>query len=62
MTMSAYSQCLKKREERVGWVVTAGACIDRRCPRKCLFFKREIGVEVNLGRLNLLVTEPQGDH
>jgi transposase len=58
-TMSTYSQGLKKREQRVGWLVTAGAGLQRRGPRECLVLEREVGVQVHLGGLQLLVTEPQ---
>src|ERR1700733_472781 len=58
---SAYSQRLQEGEERVGRLVAAGTRIDRRGPRECLFFEGEVGMQVDLGGLHLLMTEPERD-
>src|SRR5271165_2156319 len=60
-TTSAYSERLKKREERIGWPVTAGTGIYGRSPRECFFFESEVGMKVYLRSLHLLVTEPESD-
>ncbi len=61
MTRSAYSQRLKERKERVGRLVAAGAGIHRRGPRERLLFEGEVGMQVDLGGLHLLVTKPERD-
>ena len=60
-TMSAYSERLKKRKERIGWPVTAGTGIYGRSPSECFFFESEIGMKVDLRSFHLLVAEPESD-
>jgi hypothetical protein len=55
-TMSAYSECLKKRKQRIGWPVTAGGGIHWRGPRECLFFESEVRMKVDLRSFHLLMT------
>ena len=57
-TMSAYSECLKERKERVGWSVTTGTGIHRRSPSECLFFKSEVRMKIDLRGFHLLMTQP----
>jgi len=60
-TMSAYSERLKKREERIGCPVTAGTGIYGCGPREGLFFESEVGMKVDLRSFHLLVAEPESD-
>jgi hypothetical protein len=60
-TMSAYSECLKKRKEGIRWPVTAGTGIYGGGPRECLFFESEVRMKVDLRSFHLLMTEPEGD-
>ena len=60
-TISAYSERLKKRKERIGWPVTAGTGIYGCGPRECLFFESEVGMKVYLRSFHLLVAEPESD-
>ena len=60
-TMSAYSERLKKRKERIGWPVTAGTGIYGRSPSECFFFESEVGMKVDLRSFHLLVAEPESD-
>jgi hypothetical protein len=57
--VSAYSQCLKKRKERVWWSVTARISVDRRRSGEGLFFESEVGMELNLTGFHLLMTQPE---
>jgi hypothetical protein len=61
-SMSAYSDRLKKREERIGGPVAAGTCVYWRGPRECLFFEREVRMKVDLRGFHLLMTEPEGNN
>ena len=56
--MSAYSERLKKRKERIGWPVTAGTGIYGRGPGEC-FFESEVRMKVDLRSFHLLMTEPE---
>ena len=48
-------------EEGVGRAVAAGLAVGRRGAGERSFFEREVGVEVDLGGLDLLVAEPERD-
>ena len=54
---SVASECLQEGEQRIGRPVAAGLAIHGDGPGERLFLDREIGVHVDLGRLELLIPE-----
>jgi hypothetical protein len=42
--------------------VATGLAVDRRGLLECLLLELETGVQIHLGGVHRLVTEPQGDH
>ena len=51
------SECLQKREQRIGRAVAAGLAVHRGGPGERLFLDLEIGVHVDLCRLDLLMLD-----
>jgi len=55
-------QAVEKGEELVARSIATGRAIQRRCPGERLLLHRQGCLQVDLGRFNRFVAEPQGNH
>jgi hypothetical protein len=55
-------QAVEKGEELVARSIATGRAIQRRCPGERLLLHRQGRLQIDLGRFNRFVAEPQGNH
>ena len=58
---SAYSQPFEEGQERVGGAIATGADVNGGGSVDRAFFQGEVGMDVDVGRVDVFVSEPQGD-
>ena len=58
---SALSQALKEGQQLIARSVTTLTPMERLGLGQCSFFEFKIGMEINLGRFDRFMSQPQGD-